>query len=101
MASRNSNVGKSFSFKGIGRGTVIHEASAEFEGWSAVVQILEFRDSVNIGETDIRFGYCNDKGKLIARPLYLDENQLTELGRAIAREPEIRRRFRDFCDQIR
>lgn len=101
MASRNSNVGKTFNFKGIGNGIVTHEASADFGDWSAVIQILEFRDNAHIGEIDIRFGYCNNTGKLIARPLYLDENQLAELGRAVAREPEIRRMFRAFCDQIR
>jgi hypothetical protein len=101
MATRTSNEGKSFRFKGIGNGVVIHEATANFEGWSAVVQILEFRDNEHAGEIDIRFGYCSDRGNLIARPLYLDESQLTELGRAIARYPEIRRFFRGFCDQVR
>lgn len=101
MAERNSNVGKSFNFERAGNGIVTQEVSANFGNWSAVVQILEFRDDAHMGEIDIRFGYCDNTGKLIARPLYLNENELAELGRSIAREPEIRRMFRAFCDNIR
>lgn len=101
MSVRNSNVGKTFNFKENGHGRVTHEARANFEGWSAVVQVLEFTDNEHAGNIDIRIGYCNADGKLIARPLYLEEDALTELGRAVAREPEIRQRFRAFCEQLR
>ena len=101
MSLRNSNVGKFFDFGGNGHGRVTHEASAGFGSWSAVVQILEFTDNAHMGDIELRIGYCDETGKLIARPLYLDEDELTQLGRAISREPEIRRMFRAFCEQIR
>jgi hypothetical protein len=101
MASRNSNVGKTFNFKGIGNGIVIREARVDYENWSSVFQILQFTDENNKGELDLRFGYCDQTGKLIARPLYLTESQLTDLGRAAAREPEIRKMLKAFCDEIR
>ena len=93
-------MGKRFNFEGNGHGRVTNEASADFGDWSAVVQVLEFTDDAHAGDVDLRIGYCDNTGKLIARPLYLDENQLTELGRAIAENPEIRRMFRAFCDQV-
>jgi hypothetical protein len=101
MAARNSNVGKAFNFGDNGSGKVIHEARVDYEHWSSVIQVLEFTDTTNRGEIDIRFGYCDDTGKLVARPLYLTEDQLADLGRAAARVPEIRNRLRAFCDQIR
>lgn len=101
MASRNSNVGKPFNFKNIGNGIVTHEATVNYKHWSSVIQIIEFTDQSNNGEINLRFGYCNDKGKLIARPLYLDESQLAELGKAAAKEPEIRKMLKNFCDQIK
>lgn len=101
MASRNSNVGKTFKFKGIGNGIVTHEARVDYEDWSSVLQILEFTDRRNKGELDLRFGYCDQTGKLIARPLYLSESQLADLGRAAAKEPEIRKMLKALCDEIR
>jgi len=101
MTLRTSNVGRSFDFKGIGHGMVTHEARVDYENWSSVIQILEFTDSDNKGEIDLRFGYCDNRGKLIARPLYLTESQLADLGRAAAQEPEIKKMLKAFCDQIR
>lgn len=101
MALRNSNVGKPFNFKGIGNGIVTYEAGVDYGNWSSVIQIIEFTDQSNKGDTDLRFAYCDDKGKLVARPLYLDESQLTDLGKAAAKEPEIRKMLKNFCDQIR
>jgi len=101
MALRTSNVGKPFNFKGIGNGIVTHEARVDYDNWSSVIQILKFTDPVNTGEIDLRFGYCDNKGKLIARPLYLTESQLGDLGRAAAQEPEIKKMLKTLCDQIR
>lgn len=100
MASRNSNVGKPFNFQENGNGIVTHEARVDYETWSSVLQILKFTDDEHKDEIQFRFGYCNDAGKLIARPLYLDESQLADLGKAAAKEPEIRRMLKNLCDQI-
>lgn len=101
MTLRPSNVGKPFDFNANGNGIVIHEARVDYENWSSVIQILKFTDDDNKGEIDLRFGYCDDTGKLIARPLYLTESQLGDLGKAAAKEPEIRKMLKTFCDQIR
>jgi hypothetical protein len=101
MAIRNSNIGKRFDFKENGNGIVTHEARVDYENWSSVLQILKFTDENNKGEIDLRFGYCDQTGKLIARPLYLTESQLADLGKAAAREPEIKKMLKTFCDQIR
>jgi hypothetical protein len=101
MALRNSNVGKTFDFKENGNGIVIHEARVDYKDWSSVVQILKFTDDYHKGEIDLRFGYCNDTGKLIARPLSITESQLVDLGKAAAKKPEIRKMLKRFCDQIR
>lgn len=101
MAVRSSNVGKTFDFKANGSGVVTHEARVDYENWSSVIQILKFTDQSNNGEIDLRFGYCDDTGKLVARPLYLTESQLADLGKAAAREPEIKKLLKSFCDQIK
>lgn len=101
MALRSSNVGKLFDFKENGNGIVTHEARVDYENWSSVIQILKFTDESNKGEIDLRFGYCDQTGKLIARPLYLTESQLADLGKAAAKEPEIKKMLKTFCDQIR
>ena len=70
------------------------------ETWLPVLQTLRFTDDEHRDEIRFRFGYCNTEGTLIARSLYLDETQLADLGRAGAREPEIRRMLRILCRQI-
>lgn len=100
MAIRNSNIGKPFKFKGIGNGIVTHEARVDYGNWSSVLQILKFTDENNKGEIDLRFGYCNQTGKLIARPLYLTEGQLADLGKAAAKEPEIKKMLKNLCAQL-
>jgi hypothetical protein len=101
MASGNSNVGKTFNFKENGHGKVIHEARVPYKTWSCVIQILEFTDPKNKSDKALRFGYCNKKGKLIARPLYLLEDELVDLGKAVAGKPEVKKMLKAFCDQIR
>jgi hypothetical protein len=101
MTQRSSNVGKPFKFKGIGHGVIIREARVDYETWSPVLQILRFTDDEHKGDIQFRFGYCDYKGTLIARPLYLDESQLADLGKAAAKEPEIRKMLKNLCDQIR
>jgi hypothetical protein len=101
MALRRSNVGGLFNFNENGHGVVIHEARVDYESWSSVLQVLMFTDDEHKGEIDLRFGYCDDAGNLIARPLCLDESQLAELGKAAAKEPEIRKMLKRFCDQIK
>jgi len=81
MASRNSNVGKLFDFKGNGYGIVTHEARVDYKTWSPVIHLLKFTDDAHKDKINLRFGYCDNTGKLIARPLYLTESQLTELGK--------------------
>ena len=100
MAVRKSNRGRPFNFKQNGHGIVTHEARVDYETWSSVLQILKFTDDEHKDEIQFRFGYCNDVGKLIARPLYLDESQLADLGKAAAKEPEITKMLKRFCDQI-
>lgn len=97
MASRTSNVGKPFIFKGIGYGIVTHEARFDYKNWSSAIQILKFTDPDNKGEIELRFGYCDRTGKLIARPLYLDESQLADLGREAAKVPEIKKMLKALC----
>lgn len=100
MALRRSNVGKPFNFKENGHGVVIHEARVDYETWSSVLQILKFTDDDHKGEIDLRFGYCNDAGNLIARPLYLDESQLADLGKAAAKIPEVKKMLKNLCAQL-
>lgn len=103
MVLGNSNVGKTFNFEGNGNGIVTYEARVYYEHkhWSSVIQIIKFTDQDHKGEIDLRFGYCDDTGKLVARPLYLTESQLADLGDAAAKEPEIRKMLKRFCDKIR
>ena len=101
MASRNSNVGKLFDFKENGYGIVTHEAKVDYRTWSPVIHILKFTDDAHKDKINLRFGYCDNTGKLIARPLYLTESQLTELGKEAAKDPEIKKMLKGFCDQIR
>jgi hypothetical protein len=99
--TERTTIGKPFNFKENGHGIVTHEARVDYEFWSSVIQILEFRDEEHRGDIRLRFGYCDNTGTLIARPLYLNEDGLAELGRAASRDPETRRMLRNFCDQIR
>jgi hypothetical protein len=101
MALRNSNVGKTFDFGANGNGIVINEAWVDYGHWSSVIQIIMFTDQSHKGEIDLRFGYCDDTGKLVARPLYVTESELADLGEAAAKVPEIRKMLKRFCDQIR
>jgi hypothetical protein len=100
MTLRNSNVGKHFNFKENGNGIVTHEARFDYKHWSSVLQILKFTDKEHKGEIDLRFGYCNQKGKLIARPLYLTESELVDLGKAAAKIPEIKNMLKNLCAQL-
>jgi len=101
MALSYSNVGKRFDFKKSGKGRVTNEAKRDYGNWSPVIQILKFTDENHKGEIDIRFVYCDQTGKLIARPLYLTECQLVDLGKEAAKDPEIKKMLKTFCDQIR
>jgi len=100
MASRNSNVGKLFDFSGNGYGVVTREAKVDYKTWSPVIHILKFTDDAHKGKMTIRFGYCDNTGKLISRPLYLTESELTELGKEAAKDPEIKKMLKPFCDAI-
>ena len=100
MVVRGSNIGKRFDFGTNGNGIVIHEARVDYGNWSSVIQILKFTDDGHKGEIDLRFGYCDDTGKLIARPLYLTEIQLADLGKAATKNPEIKKMLKAFCNQI-
>lgn len=97
---RNSNVGKSFNFQNIGYGVVLAEARHDYQTWSSSIQILEFTDPENKGAKCIRFGYCDDTGKLIARPLYLSEGELNDLGKEVAKNQQMRTLLKRFCEQI-
>ena len=101
MASRKSNVGKLFDFKENGYGIVTHEARVDYKTWSPVIHILKFTDDAHKDKINLRFGYCDNTGKLIARPLDLTESELTELGKEAAKDPEIKKMLKGFCDQIR
>jgi hypothetical protein len=101
MASRNSNVGKLFDFKENGYGIVTHEARVDYRTWSPIIHILKFTDDAHKDKINLRFGYCDKTGKLIARPLYLTESELTELGKEAPKDPEIKKVLKGFCDQIR
>jgi hypothetical protein len=91
MSILPSNKGKKFHFKNIGYGHVEDEVIAQFDGWYAVIQLLEFENNDHQGDRfQLRFGYLNIDGKLIARPLYLDKKQLAALGRnALSPEHQI------------
>jgi len=101
MTSRNSNVGKTFDFGENGHGRVTHEARVDYQNWSSVIQIIEFTDQNNKGDIELRFGYCDETGKLVARPLYLSESGLADLGKAAAKVPEVKKMLKNFCDQIK
>jgi hypothetical protein len=101
MASKNSNVGKLFDFRENGYGIVTHEARVDYRTWSPVIHILKFTDNAHKDKINLRFGYCDNTGKLIARPLTLTESELTELGKEAAKDPEIKKMLKGFCDQIR
>jgi hypothetical protein len=98
--SRPSTVGKRFDFKENGNGLITHEAKVDYKSWSPVVQVLKFTDTEHNGDTQLRFGYLNDDGTLIARPLYLDEDQLEDLGKAAARNPEIKSMLKRFVESL-
>ena len=88
---------KTFDFKKNGKGNVKTEAIACFDGWSAVIQLLEFTDQEHIADSiQIRFGYFDADGKLIARPLYLTGEQLAKLGKVAANNPEIKKLLEPF-----
>ncbi len=101
MASRNSNVGKLFDFSGNGYGVVTHEARVDYSTWSPVIHVLKFTDDKHKDLIKLRFGYCDNTGRLIARPLFLSESELTELGKEVAKDPEMKKLLKGFCDQIR
>jgi hypothetical protein len=101
MASRNSNVGKLFDFNVNGYGVVTHEVRVDYETWSPVIHILKFTDDAHKDKIALRFGYCDNTGRLISRPLYLTESELADLGKEVAKDPEIKKMLKDFCDQIR
>jgi hypothetical protein len=101
MASRNSNVGKLFDFNVNGYGLVTHEVRVDYKTWSPVIQILKFTDDEHKDQVNLRFGYCDNTARLITRPLYISESQLTELGKEAAKDPEIKKMLKGFCDQIR
>ena len=101
MASKNSNVGKLFDFNVNGYGIVTHEAIVDYKTWSPVIHILEFTDDAHKDLIKLRFGYCDNTGTLIARPLFLSESELAELGKEAAKDPEMKKMLKGFCDQIR
>jgi hypothetical protein len=101
MASKNSNVGKFFDFNINGYGVVTREVKVDYKTWSPVIQVLKFTDDAHKDQVNLRFGYCDNTGKLIVRPLYLSESQLTDLGKEAAKDPEIKSLLKGFCDQIR
>ena len=104
MSVNSSNKGKKFVFKNNGYGIVAEEIRAPFIGWSAVIQVLEFKDTEHIESGDdiqLRFGYLDADGKLIARPLYLKEDQLAELGKRIAQNPEVKKMLKPFVDALK
>jgi len=101
METKNSNVGKFFDFNINGYGVVAREAKMDYKTWSPVIQILKFTDDLHKDQITLRFGYCDNTGKLIPKPLYLTESQLTDLGKEVAKDPEIKNLLKGFCDQIR
>jgi hypothetical protein len=104
VAINSSNEGKRFYFKNNGYGHVKYEVRAPFNGWFAVIQVLEFEDNEHIANGDnvqLRFGYLNADGKLIARPLYLEEKQLAELGRLVSLRPEVKPMLKSFVDALK
>lgn len=104
MSMNNSNEGKPFIFKDIGFGHIKYEVRAPFDGWFAVIQVLEFEDSEHIasGETtQLRFGYLDADGKLIARPLFLKEIQLAKLGKQVSLRPEVKEMLKPFVDALK
>ena len=52
-------------------------------------KILRFTDKEHKDDSALRFGYCDNTGKLIARPLYLEENEIEELGHEASKNPEV------------
>ena len=101
MVSKNSNVGKLFDFKENGYGIVTHEARVDYKTWSPVIHILKFTDDKHKDLIKLRFGYCDNTGRLMARPLFLSESELTELGKEVAKDLEMKKMLKGFCDQIR
>ena len=101
MATKNSNVGKFFDFNINGHGVVTREVKVDYKTWSPVIQVLKFTDDEHKDQVNLRFGYCDNTGKLIVRPLNLTESELTELGKEAAKDPEIKKMLKGFCEQIR
>ena len=69
MASKNSNVGKLFDFNINGYGVVTHEAKVDYKTWSPVIHILKFTDDNHKDLIKLRFGYCNNSGRLATSKL--------------------------------
>jgi hypothetical protein len=75
-----------------------------FVRWSFKCLAISFvrllYDEEHKGEIDLRFGYCDQIGKLIARPLYLTESQLADLGKEATKVPEIKKMLKKPCAQF-
>ena len=87
MASRNSNVGKLFDFNVNGYGVVTHEVRVDYKTWSPVIHILKFTDDEHKDKINLRFGYCDNTGKLITRPLYPYRKSTYRIGKRSRKRP--------------
>jgi hypothetical protein len=101
MEPKKTNVGKLFDFGENGYGIVTHEAKVDYKTWSPVIHILKFTDEKHKDLIKLRFGYCDNTGRLMTRPLFLSETELTELGKEAAKNPEMKKMLKSFCDQIK
>jgi len=88
MTERNRDIPRPFSFRGDGRGDIIEEAAVDhYEGWAPAIQVLRFEN----GEIGLRFCYYVRSGQIANRALWLNEENIADLRREIARRPQVRR----------
>jgi len=87
MTARNKTIPRSFSFKDIGKGDIIEEASVDYPTWSSAIQLLRFEN----GDMWLRFCYYAKSGKLAPRALSLDQDNIADLRKEIAKAPQVKK----------
>lgn len=92
VIKRNRSIPRPFEFKGEGRGDIIEEASVEYQDWAPAIQLLKFEN----GKIGLRFCYYAKSGRLAPRALWLTEDNIADLRKVIAKQPQIRRLLRQL-----
>lgn len=91
MTDRNTRIPRPFTFEGIGEGDIIEEAAVEYDEWAPSIQLLRFTDTKHRGEEVLRFCYYVESGQLARRALWIDDDNVEALRKAIRNSPRVRK----------